>query len=221
MARRDHRSRAKKDFQAIADAYMADHPNVKINITSIENEAFKAKLQTSLQRDDIPDLFQSWGGGAHAASRPTPACSRTSRRRSRRGRTTINPGALSIYNYNGKQYGVPWDLGIVGIWYNKDLFAKAGITAPPDDVGRVPGATSTSSRPPGITPYRARPARTSGRRMHCWAYLASCASAGPRHCSQMVQSGNWNTDVLHAGRGRSPEADRQEAVPEGLPERRP
>ena len=32
---------------------------------------------------------------------------------------TINPGALSIYSYNGKQYGVPWDMGMIGFWYNK------------------------------------------------------------------------------------------------------
>ena len=51
------------DWQNMADAYMAEHPNVKINITVMENEAFKAALQTNLQAGDVPDLFQSWGGG--------------------------------------------------------------------------------------------------------------------------------------------------------------
>ena len=50
-------------WQAMADAYMAEHPNVTINITVMENEAFKAALQTNLQAGDVPDLFQSWGGG--------------------------------------------------------------------------------------------------------------------------------------------------------------
>jgi len=53
----------KADWQAMADAYMAEHPNVKINITVMENEAFKAAIQTNLQAGDVPDLFQSWGGG--------------------------------------------------------------------------------------------------------------------------------------------------------------
>ena len=52
----------------MADAYMADHPNVKINITVMENEAFKAALQTNIQAGDVPDLFQSWGGGVSARS---------------------------------------------------------------------------------------------------------------------------------------------------------
>ena len=38
---------------------------------------------------------------------------------------------MSIYQYKGVQYGVPWDMGMIGFWYNKDLFQKAGITAPP------------------------------------------------------------------------------------------
>src|SRR3954462_10083965 len=57
----------KTDFQNIANAYMAAHPNVTINITVLENEAFKSKLATTMQGNDIPDLFQSWGGGTMAA----------------------------------------------------------------------------------------------------------------------------------------------------------
>jgi len=47
----------KKDFQAIADAYHAAHPNVAINITVLENEAFTTTLSTTAQADS-PDLFQ-------------------------------------------------------------------------------------------------------------------------------------------------------------------
>jgi raffinose/stachyose/melibiose transport system substrate-binding protein len=36
-----------------------------------------------------------------------------------------------VYSYKGKNYGVPWDMGMVGFWYNKALFAKAGIQVPP------------------------------------------------------------------------------------------
>src|SRR6187455_1550226 len=50
-------------FQAAADAYTAEHPNVTFDITVLENEAFKAKLVTVMQAGEPPDLFQSWGGG--------------------------------------------------------------------------------------------------------------------------------------------------------------
>ena len=42
---------------------MAAHPNVTIEITVLENEAFKTKLTTVMQSGEPPDIFQSWGGG--------------------------------------------------------------------------------------------------------------------------------------------------------------
>ena len=50
-------------WKQAADSYMASHPNVKIKITVLENEAFKAKLTTNMQAGNPPDIFQSWGGG--------------------------------------------------------------------------------------------------------------------------------------------------------------
>src|SRR5215204_2957711 len=51
------------DWQKMADDYMAAHPNVNIEITVLENEAFKTKLTTVMQSGEVPDIFQSWGGG--------------------------------------------------------------------------------------------------------------------------------------------------------------
>src|SRR5690242_11518476 len=50
-------------WQTMANEYMAAHPNVTINITILENEAFKTKLTTVMQGGTPPDIFQSWGGG--------------------------------------------------------------------------------------------------------------------------------------------------------------
>ena len=47
----------------LANEYMASHPNVNIQITVLENEAFKTKLTTVMQSGNPPDIFQSWGGG--------------------------------------------------------------------------------------------------------------------------------------------------------------
>lgn len=43
----------------------------------------------------------------------------------------INPAALSAFNMDGKQYGLPGSFSNVVLIYNKDLFDKAGIA--PDD----------------------------------------------------------------------------------------
>lgn len=117
-------------WQQMADEFEKAHPNVKINITVMENEAFKATLQTKLQAGDVPDLFQSWGGGG-LREQVKAGLVRDITSDASGFIGNLNPGAVGLYQVDGKQYGIPFNLGMVGFWYNKDLFAKAGIKAPP------------------------------------------------------------------------------------------
>jgi raffinose/stachyose/melibiose transport system substrate-binding protein len=113
----------------LAKDYEAAHSGVKIKITPLENEAFKAKLTTVTQAGKPPSLFHSWGGGvlnqqvqAGLVKEITGDVGWISQ---------INSNATKLYQVNGKQYGIPFDVGMVGFWYNKELFAKANIAAPP------------------------------------------------------------------------------------------
>src|SRR5512138_1501278 len=140
------------DWKKMADDYMAAHPNVTIEITVLENEAFKTKLTTVMQSGDPPDIFQSWGGGtfnqqvdAGLLKDITPDLNADAA-----WKDSFAPGALGVYSYQGKNYGVPWDMGMVGFWYNKDLFKQAGIDTPPatwseflDDVKKLKAAKIT------------------------------------------------------------------------------
>src|SRR6187455_2690908 len=94
----------KSDWQAMADAYTADHPNVTIKITVMENEAFKAAIQTNVQAGDVPDLFQSWGGGvlrdqvaAGAVQDITDAAAPYV--------DALSPGVSGFFNVDDKLYG--------------------------------------------------------------------------------------------------------------------
>ncbi|MGA2488708.1 MAG: extracellular solute-binding protein [Anaerolineales bacterium] len=168
-------------WQTLANQYMAAHPNVTIHITILENEAFKTKLTTVMQGGTPPDIFQSWGGGvmndqiaAGMLQDITPALDANSGA----WRNTFAPGALAVYAENGKNYGVPWDMGMVGWWYNKDLFTKAKIANPPTtwtellaDVKQIKAA--------GITPISLGE-KDSWTGMHIWSYLATriCGQKG-------------------------------------------
>jgi raffinose/stachyose/melibiose transport system substrate-binding protein len=184
----------KSVFQGIADAYTALHPNVTIHITILENEAFKTKLATSIQSGQIPDLFQSWGGGIMAAQADAGALKDITADVAS-WKDTVNPGALSIYAYKGKQYGIPWDMGMIGVWYNKALFTKAGITGAPvtwDDFT----ADVSKLKAAGIVPL-AIAGKDKWPSMHLWTYLA-LRIGGSDALTQMVQTGKWNTDACTA-----------------------
>ena len=180
----------KSDFQAAADAYMAENPNVTIKLTVLENEAFKTKLSTTAAAD-YPDLFQSWGGGIMAAQADAGLLKDITADIAD-WKDTINPGAMSIYDYNGKQYGVPWDMGMIGFWYNKALFEQAGITAPPATWDEYLAAVE-KLRAAGIDPL-AIAGKDKWPSMHLWTYLVLRTGGGDA-LSEMIQSGDWNTEA--------------------------
>jgi raffinose/stachyose/melibiose transport system substrate-binding protein len=161
-------------WKTMANEYMAAHPNVTINITVLENEAFKTKLTTVMQGGTPPDIFQSWGGGTmNDQANAGMLLDITSYLDADSGawRNIFSPGALAVYALNGKNYGVPWDMGMVGWWYNKDLFTKANIANPPatwtellDDVKALKAA--------GITPISLGE-KDTWTGMHIWSYLAT------------------------------------------------
>jgi raffinose/stachyose/melibiose transport system substrate-binding protein len=120
------------NWQNLANAFVQSNPDVSIEITVLENEAFKAKLATAMQSGSPPDIFQSWGGGvlkqygdAGLVQDLTPALAENG------WGDSFQPAPLSLYSFDGKSYGVPWNAGMIGFWYNKSLFEKAGIASPP------------------------------------------------------------------------------------------
>lgn len=139
-------------LQQAIDAFEKDNPCAKINTTVLENEAFKSKLTTVMQSGDAPDVFTTWGGGVmNEYAKAGLLRDITAGLQTAGFADTVAAGPLAVYAYEGKQYGVAMDQGMVGFWYNKDLFAKAGIDAPPatwtellDDVKKFKEA--------GITP---------------------------------------------------------------------
>ena len=182
-------------WQDMANEYMAKHPNVKINITILENEAFKTKLTSVLQGGTPPDIFQSWGGGvmndqvtAGMLQDITPALDANGGA----WRNTFAPGALAVYALDSKNYGVPWDMGEVAWWYNKDLFDKAKITNPPttwtellDDVKTLKTA--------GITPVSLGE-KDSWTGMHIWSYLATRICGQDKFLAAANRTGGSFTD---------------------------
>jgi raffinose/stachyose/melibiose transport system substrate-binding protein len=182
---------------AQAKAYEKLHPNVKIKITAIENEAFKSKLTTVTQTGKAPDIFHTWGGGVlkqqvdaglvkDITADIAPWVSQ------------FKPASLAAYQIDGKTYAVPFDIGMVGFWYNKALFTKAGIADTPttwsallDDVKKLKAA--------GITPM-ALAGKEKWPGHYYWAYLAMRVG-GLAALKQAGTDHNFNTpDFVQAGK---------------------
>lgn len=173
--------------QAVAEEYMAEHPGVTIKITVLENEAFKQRLALEMQAGSAPDIFHSWGGGV-LAEQAAAGMARPIADEVADWAGTMNQGAMSIYQVDGVQYGIPYNFGLVGFWYNKDLFAQAGIAEPPatweeflTDAQKLKDA--------GITPI-ALAAGDKWPAMFYWAYLALRAG-GQAAMEEAIATGDW------------------------------
>jgi raffinose/stachyose/melibiose transport system substrate-binding protein len=142
----------KAEWQALADQFVADHPNVEIEITVLENEAFKAKLATAMQSGEPPDIFQSWGGGVLAEYANAGLAKDITADLATDGwGESFLPAALGLYGADGKNYGVPWRVGMVVFWYNKALFQQAEIEKTPETWPEFL-ETVTKIKDAGITP---------------------------------------------------------------------
>lgn len=182
-------------WQKMADEYMASHPDVNIEITVLENEAFKTKLTTVMQSGEPPDIFQSWGGGVMNQYAEAGLMKDITPDLDADGgawRNTFAPGALGVYSYKDKNYGVPWDMGMIGFWYNKTLFKQAGIDNPPttwsellSDVKKLKAA--------GITPI----ALGEGDKwpgMHMWAYLVTRLGGKANFEGALLRTGSFTDE---------------------------
>ncbi|MEW2327533.1 extracellular solute-binding protein [Micromonospora chersina] len=117
-------------WEKVAKDFSALHPTVKIEIEAIEtNQLQRTRIPAALLSNDPPDVFMSWGGGEMVeqveADYLKDITDQTKTEVANMGK------AAEIWQVNGKQYGLPFRMGIEGIWYNKDMFAQAGISAPP------------------------------------------------------------------------------------------
>lgn len=153
----------------MARRFEAAHPGVKFEITALENEAFKTKLTTNIQAGDPPDIFHTWGGGVLFQQAEAGMVKEITAEVGQ-WRDTLIPTALDAYTADGKTYGSAVDTGMVGFWYNKELFERAGVAGPPatwagflDAVRKLKAA--------GVTPI-ALAGKEKWPGHYYWAYLA-------------------------------------------------
>ena len=155
-------------YEQVAKDFEADHPGVKIEISAMAHEDMVDKLAAGFQSGDIPDIYMERGGG-ELADHVDAGLVRDISEDAADEISTIG-GSVAGWQVDGKTYALPFSLGVVGVWYNTDLFDQAGITTPPttmdewfDDIAMLKDA--------GITPISVG-AGDKWPAAHYWYYTA-------------------------------------------------
>jgi raffinose/stachyose/melibiose transport system substrate-binding protein len=128
-------------WQKVADDFHALHPTVTIKITAIEtNDLQRNRIPAALLSGNPPEIFQAWGGGEIQEQVKADYLMDITEQ-TKAEVANIGP-ASSIWSVDGKQYGLPFSFGVEGFWYNKDIFTKAGIAAPPKTLDELNDAVT-------------------------------------------------------------------------------
>jgi multiple sugar transport system substrate-binding protein len=124
----------KASHEAVAAEFMKTHPNTKVEIWHQPWEDYFTKLKTLWASGDaaqIPDVLFLFPVPSYAATGVLedlgPYIEKT--------KYDLNdywPHLLDSAKYDGKTYGLPRDIGLEVLYYNKAIFDEAGVAYPTD-----------------------------------------------------------------------------------------
>lgn len=121
-----------KDLEALIATFERENPDVEVKYTTTYFEPYFTKLQTSIAAGNPPDVFDlNYENFVTFASRGTLLGLDNFLRQDAALRSnTFYPAALNAFQYNNVQFGLPITFSTVVLFYNKDLFDKAGVAYP-------------------------------------------------------------------------------------------
>lgn len=118
-------------WEETTKAFTEENPNVTFDIQVIQNEDMDGRLQTAMNAGDSPDIFMARGGGKLKDVVEAGQVKDLTGALSDETKSAYGDAVFKALTVDGKIYGVPVSILPGGIYYSKDLFAKAGIKDTP------------------------------------------------------------------------------------------
>lgn len=113
---------------ALKEAFETEHPNITLKITDIPEDNYVTKMDTALAADSPPDIGWVYEPRWMKAGRVLPLDDVIASNHI--DMSVLNQNALSGCIYEGTTYCLGSYTGAVMLFYNKDLFDKAGLPYP-------------------------------------------------------------------------------------------
>jgi len=115
------------------------HPDRKINLTYIEHSEMVAKLAQAVASGEVPDLMGMDLIYAPQFEKAGQLVDITDKIKDWPELKTASPGHMTVATFENRLYGVPLYADVSALFYNKDLFEKAGLdpNKPPTSLGEL------------------------------------------------------------------------------------
>lgn len=115
--------------QLLIDNFVAENPEVKVEVEALQDEPYKQKFKAYVAGNQLADIYMVWGqpaffdpvmkGGYAAELNPKDYED-----------YNFFPGALNGFSYDGKLYGLTRNTDLMALYYNKALFEENNIKVP-------------------------------------------------------------------------------------------
>ena len=120
-------------FNQIVAEFEARNPDIKIEMDSVENDAYKEKIRVLISSNDVPDVFVSWSD-SFAFNLVKSGKVRTLNDMLEKDKAFANSfikSQIGPFTFGGITYGIPLTIDGKVLVYNKALWTQAGITKEP------------------------------------------------------------------------------------------
>ncbi|MFI6848918.1 extracellular solute-binding protein [Kitasatospora sp. NBC_00085] len=142
---------SKAYWNDVASAFTAANPAIKVDVQVVNWNDIDKQVKTMIQSGNMPDVLQTGGYADKVADDLLYKAEDVLSTGTRAGFIDSFAEAGQV---KGVQYGIPFVSSARAFFYNKALFAQAGITEAPKTWDEVKAdAALVKAKVPGVTPY--------------------------------------------------------------------
>lgn len=198
-----------------------NHPDVQIDASATENNAYKIKIKTAIAGNEAPDIIYTWAGGFTQPFVDAGKILPLDNYLSDGTKDKMLTGALTNITYNGKVYGLTYNQQAGALYVNNDLFTQYSVKVPTtfDELleavkafkskGLVPMAVGEKDQWPGMWYYDMIALREAGAQPTLDAlnkkasYNQASFIGAAKKLEDLVDAGAFAPDALSVTRDES------------------
>src|SRR5699024_5231589 len=122
------------DWESVIEGFNETYPNITVQMSKTPFKDFFTRLQTQASGDNLPDTFMMNGPNFQLYASHGILTSFENAVDSGELDFANYPEAMEeLYTYEDVPYGIPTSYDSIGLWYNEELFEKAGVDVPTDE----------------------------------------------------------------------------------------
>lgn len=114
----------------IIKQYEKDHPDVKIQTEILGNEQYKDKIKVLSASNELPDIGVTWAAGYMQPFVKGEMFAPLDDVIDSNFKDQFVAGTTEAFAMDGKTYGLPLELNITPVYYNKEIFEKYNLEVP-------------------------------------------------------------------------------------------